>query len=296
MQKNLISIVFVFIFLASASAQSKLNKRTETIMLGETSVKVNIYEKKGSPLTFIALHHNEQTSIITAKEQIEKNGGRLIELEALNDEGKPARRLKFDFNGKSYSFDPNRIFTDNGRTCHNEADVVPEIKLFADKLLKFVFPSNGNKLRKGEKFLVSLHNNSDIDRENRTQEEKERDLTAFAFIKGEKPQHLLRGAFEEQAEGVYISNVEEDEDNFIFLSMPTYLSFFAGKGFHVVLQKPAAKLNDKSCEVDDGSLSVYFGQRNLEYINVEADNDTGFMRQRQMIEAIYQLLRITEKF
>jgi hypothetical protein len=136
-----------------------------------------------------------------------------------------------------------------------------------------------------------LHNNGNIDREGLSQEQKEGDLTAFSFIKGGTVQHPLRGTDHSQVSGVFLANAEKDEDNFLFLSKPTYLNYFAAKSFHLVLQKPAKELNDKSCEVDDGSLSVYFGQRNIEYINVEADNETGEARQKEMIEAIYQLLR-----
>jgi hypothetical protein len=283
-----LTVVFLF---AVISAIAQNGKRIQTLRLGETKIKVNIYQKRGSSVTFVALHHNEQISINIAKKFVEKRGGRLIELEALNEDGKPTRRLKFEFNNNSYSLDPNRIFTDNGRTCGNPSAVVPEIKMFADALLKIILPPDGRKLRNGEKFLISLHNNQNIDDQSRNQMEKERDLTAFSFIKGGKTQHPLLGQYQAQADGIFISNVETDEDNFIFLARPTYLSYFASKGFHVVLQKPAAKLKTPDCETDDGSLSVYFGQRNLSYIGLEADKDNGEERQTQMMEAIYRLVK-----
>ena len=286
------SILICSVFLPVVPAQNGVSKKTEFIKLGESSVKINTYEKKGTDITFVSVHHNEWIAIKAAKEIIEKNGGRLIELESVSENGTPLRRVRFKFNGRDYSFDPNRIYTENGRICNNPTpEVLPLIKQFAADLLKIILPQEGNRLRKGEKFLVALHNNGDVDDETRGLRDRERDLTAFAYIKGGKIQHPLHGAFEEQVEGVFISNVEDDEDNFFFITTPNLLGFLAQKGFNVVLQKPAAKLQAANCEIDDGSLSVYFGQRHLPYINIEADNRNGEFRQKQMIETVYQLLQ-----
>ena len=54
------------------------------------------------------------------------------------------------------------------------------------------------------------------------------------------------------------------------------------------------RLPSTRCTVDDGSLSVYAAQNNLEYICLEADNRTGAFRQRQMLESVYKLAQ-TEK-
>lgn len=276
-------------FIVSAFAQN--SKRTEIFRLGETKVKINVYEKRGSAITFVALHHNEQLSIKVAKEMIAKKGGRLIELESFDEAGKPSRRLKFEFEKAFYTIDPNRIFTQNGRICDYSPIVVPVIKAFADKLLKLVLAPNNKRLRKGEKFIVALHNNQNIDDPGRSESEKENDLTALSFINGGSVQHPLIGRYAAQAAGVFVSNIEPDEDNFIFVSEPNYLDFFADKGFHVVLQKPAEKLKTADCAINDGSLSIYFGQRGLPYINLEADRDNGAERQTQMLTAIYELIK-----
>ena len=79
--------------------------------------------------------------------------------------------------------------------------------------------------------------------------------------------------------------------NIIFLSTFNYMRYFAEKGFNVVVQKAPPKLQTKTCTIDDGSLSVYSGQQSIPYICLEADGVTGEFRQRQMIEAVYQLLK-----
>lgn len=287
------AIIAAFLLISTsvgAFAQNALTKTTQLIALGETNINVNIYEKKGVPITFVAPHHNEKISIKVAKELIEKYGGRLIEIEAVDENGNAARRLQFKFANKSYSVDPNRVFTEYGRQCNNPPEIVPHIKTFSDNFLKLAL-QDGVRLREGEQFLVALHNNGDIDEPGRTDEQKERDLSAFSFIRGGRPQHPLLGAHQAQAEGVFISNVEYDEDNFLFVTSPAHLGFFAEKGFNVILQKPAARLQVKACQVDDGSLSVFSAFYNIPYINVEGDARFGEFRQRQMIEAVYELLK-----
>jgi hypothetical protein len=286
-----ILVVGALFFASAANALATVSKTTQTIFLGETAIKINVYEKNGgSRITFIAPHHNEKIGREIAKELIEKNGGRLVEIESLDESGNPARQLKFSFQGSSYSVDPNRIFTENGRRCGDLAEINETVKTFADGLLKMILAPNASSLRYGEKFLVAVHNNGDVDNA-KTDAARARDLTAQAFIKyGVNPLEAF-GAFHDQADGVYISNTEPDADNFILLSTPAFINFFAAKGFNVVVQKSGAKLQTQDCAVDDGSLSIYAGQRNIQYINLEADAATGSMRQRQMIEAVYELLQ-----
>lgn len=278
------SKILVLMLASSAVMMAATQKTTQGFFLGETQVKINVYENAGANVTFFSPHHNEQIARTLAKEFIDKNGGRLVEIESFDDKGKPSRYINFKLNGKTFTLDPNRIFTDNGRTCDAlpaEIDVL--VKDFADKLLKVIF-SDGKGLREGERFIVAVHNNTDVD--SKTDEHKANDLTALAFVKT-----AGHGAFQSQAEGAYLSNMEFDSDNFIFLSSAKYLGFFVEKSFNVVVQKSAAKLRTSGCNVDDGSLSVYTAQNNIQYICLEADGTNGNFRQRQMFEAVYELLK-----
>lgn len=284
-------LFFQFLLLHSAFAQDLKPTRTQTLLLGETEVRVNIYEKRGARVTFVVPHHNEQTGLQLTKEIIREKGGRLVELVVLNDKGAPTRYLKFNFKGAEYRIDPNRIFTANGRSTKCSLvpeDYLPPIQAFAENLLKILLPPNGKRFRRGERVLVAVHNNSDVDeaREDR----RNADLTALAFIKGGRPQHPLAGEFHPQTEGVYISNDEPDEDNFFFTSTPRFMSFLSGEGYNVALQKRREKLFDADCRVDDGSLSVYAGQNNIPYINIEADQKNGRERQKQMLATVYKLI------
>jgi hypothetical protein len=272
----------------STAAQSGVKKETQTLVIGDSIIKINIYERKGANVTFVSPHHNEQIAVRLAREAVEKTGGRFVEIESLDENGNALRRLNFSFKGANYSLDPNRIFTENGRQCSAYApEIEPLVKDFADRLLKIFF-KDGEKLRDGERFLIAIHNNTDVD-ESVDPAQKSRNLTALAFSSGFATINLSQTEFHHQTEGVYLSNNEYDADNFVFVSTPALLGFFVAEGFNVVVQKSAAKLQNKTCSVDDGSLSVFAGLKNIPYINLEADSKFGEFRQRQMINAVYRL-------
>ena len=273
---------------ATAAAQGTLRRTQRSVPLGETAVTVNIYEKEGARVTFFAPHHNERNAAEAARDAVARKGGRLIEIVSYDERGVPARNLRFRHRGRGYVVDPNRIFTENGRRCGVAAEAVPAAKVFADGLLELVFAAGGKRLRDGEGFVVAVHNNADSDE--KMGREKAADLTAAAFLRAGRHDILARGGFQEQAAGVYLSNREADGDNFVLLSTPLLMSQFVERGFNVVVQKPAADLRVNGCGVDDGSLSVYSALQGIPYVNLEADARTGGPRQREMLEAVYELL------
>jgi len=144
-------------------------------------------------------------------------------------------------------------------------------------------------LREGETLFVAVHNNGDVEKS--PPADRDSDLSAVAFVKPLRSRATFRGAFEESAAGVYLSNAEEDEDNFIIVTEPPLLGPFAARGFNVIVQKPAAQLRAPGCSVDDGSLSVHAAFNNIPYVNLEVDIGGGAARQRQMLEAVYDLIK-----
>jgi len=289
----IVILMFLVVLTLAVNANAATIKTTRALPLGDSRVSVNIYENPGASVTFFAPHHNEQIGLNLAKDYVNRNGGRLIEIESTDERGVPMRYVKFTAGGKNYTIDPNRIYTDNGRSCNVASEVRDSVKTFAGELLKIILDADGKTLRSGERFIVAVHNNTDVSSKNSSAQSA--DLTAVAFIRAQSTDNLRHGAFEAQADGVFLSNTETDEDNFIFLSTPAHIGYFAEKGFNVVVQKPAAKLQSKQCTVDDGSLSVYSGQAAIPYICLEADGTGGFARQRQMLEAVYALLQPEQK-
>ena len=273
-----------------AAQAQEAAKTVKTFKLGETEVKVNVYERAGAAVTLFAPHHNEQGALRAAREAVAARGGRFVEVEALDEAGLPARRLRFRVAGKNYSVDPNRIYTANGRRCLNlPPDAEAAVKAFAESLLALLFAPGGARLREGETLLVAVHNNGDVEKS--PVAERDSDLSAVAFVRPLRSRATFRGAFEESAAGVYLSNAEEDEDNFIIVTEPRLLGPFAARGFNVIVQKPAAQLRAPVCTMDDGSLSVYAAFNNIPYVNLEVDIGGGAARQRQMLEAVYDFIK-----
>ncbi|MFL6336651.1 MAG: hypothetical protein ACJ754_25400 [Pyrinomonadaceae bacterium] len=268
-------------------------KTVKTYKLGETDVKVNVYERAGAAVTLFAPHHNEQGARTAGREAVAARGGRFVEVEAFDEAGAPARRLRFRVGVKNYSVDPNRIYTADGRKCLNlPPDAEAAVKAFADELLSLLFAPGGARLREGETLFVAVHNNGDVEKS--AAAERDSDLSAVAFIKPLRSRTTFRGAFEESAAGVYLSNTEEDEDNFMIVTEPRLLGPFAARGFNVIVQKPAAQLRVPGCSVDDGSLSVHAAFNNIPYVNLEVDITGGAARQRQMLEAVYDVLKMKQ--
>lgn len=264
----------------SITAEATLTKKAVSIKLGDSNIGVNIYENAGSELTFVSLHHNEQTSVGAAKEFITQNGGRLIEIVSVNAAGNPQRNIEFMIGGKTFKIDPNRIFTENGRRCGAMDQFSNEIAAFADEFLQLVLGAD----QSGKKLLITVHNNSDADA--KPEAARGSDLTAVSFVRS----IAKTRNFSDQAAGAFLSNTESDADNFIFLTDPAKLGYFAAKGFNVILQKNGDDLRSNACTIDDGSLSVYAAQNGIDYICLESDA-TGRDRQREMIKAVYEMSR-----
>lgn len=265
-------------------------KSVKTFRLGETDIKVNVYERAGASVTMFAPHHNEQGAVKAGREWVAARGGRFVEVESLDEAGAPARRLRFRAGGKPHSVDPNRVFTPDGRKCLQlPPDAEAAVKAFADDLLGLLFAPGGARLREGETLFVAVHNNSDVERSQAAS--RDEDLTAVSFVKPLRSRATFRGAFEESAAGVYLSNAEDDEDNFVIVTEPRLLTPFAARGFNVVVQKPAAQLRASGCSGDDGSLSVFAAFNNIPYVNLEVDIAGGAARQRQMLEAVYDFIK-----
>jgi hypothetical protein len=274
---------------AAAARAQEAPKTVKSIRLGETAVRVNVYERAGAAVTFFSPHHNERGAREAAKESVAARGGRFVEVEALDEAGEPARNLRFAVGGKPYTVDPNRVFTEQGRRCLRlPADAEAAVKVFAEELLALLFASGGTRLRAGEKVFVAVHNNGDV--EANPPDARDRDLTAVGFLRPLRSRAAFRGPFAESAAGVYLSNAEEDEDNFALVTTPALVTPFASRGFNVVLQKPAAQLRDGRCSMDDGSLSVHAAFNDIPYVNLEADALGGGARQRQMLDAVYEIL------
>jgi hypothetical protein len=93
-------------------------------LLGETMINITVYtqpnrkQNSGSEVptySFINLHENENTSVVAAKTLIyQKGGGSIVFLQHGG-----TRDITFEFQGTSYTIDPNRMFTWAGKRLEN---------------------------------------------------------------------------------------------------------------------------------------------------------------------------------
>jgi hypothetical protein len=229
-----------------------------TYVLGDTkkSVVVSRYGDE-KEIVMINLHDDEQTSVKAAQKVLEHTGGILIRIE--NDS---SRNISFSIENKKYSFDPNRIFTDEGaanslKRFNNDqpapANIIRIVRTFADSLLAKIPPATET--------LIALHNNSESDSAST--------LSIYSYAPG--------GSEAQEAIQVYI-HYEQDRDDFFYATTYPLFSKVMSQGFNVLLQKQKGMTND-------GSLSVFMAFQNKAYINVEAQHHH-LDEQTKMIKAL----------
>jgi hypothetical protein len=233
---------------------------TLPLRLGASEIALVVHTAATTEPTYVVLHTDEQTAVDRGLEAIRARGGRLVEVLGQGD-----RLVTFELAGRTWRFDPNRIFTPVGAAAsldaHNEAapaDVLAaalvEVQRFADAVLD---ATDAGALP----VLVALHNNT------------ESFYSAASYAPG--------GDLENDAAAVHLPP-GEDPDDFFFVTDGSLFEALAGQGFAAVLQ-------DNERVVDDGSLSVWAGRRGLPYVNIEAQQDHG-ERQARMLEALARVL------
>jgi hypothetical protein len=224
--------------------------------IGETTIHAQVRQFGSNRLTMVNVHDDEQASVDAAVVVLEKCGGRLIEL---THSGK--RRVVFSVDGKSYSFDPNRIFSKAGVrfTVRGEGTVPDKVHVTVDKFAaQFIrFFQLG---KKGA--FIALHNNGNGD------------LSIHTYEPG--------GNWAADTDELHASP-DADPDNFFFVTDKAIFDALRKQKYNVILQ-------DNSIRRDDGSLSVFAGRHKIRYINVEAQPDQS-EEQIRMIEAAIRTLQ-----
>jgi hypothetical protein len=240
---------------ASGCKSRKEKQRFEAVIqkvafaIGDTRIHAQVSTFGTRPLTLIHLHEDEPTAVQATVSVLQKRGGRLIDLVHSGH-----RRVTFSLEGVNYSFDPNRIFSNDGLMKTLRGDVpIPAgayeaVRKFAEEFVSFF------KLD-AQPILIAVHNNG------------EGDLSIYSY----QPGHTYAA----DAEQLAISS-EADPDDFFYVTHGPFFEKLRAARCHVVLQ------NNQILR-DDGSLSVFAGRRGIPYINVEAEN-AHLTTQIQMLE------------
>lgn len=211
---------------------------------------------KEGALTLIALHDNENTAVDAFHNWTDELNINLLELHQRDD-----RYLQIQYRGINYEIDPNMIFTPSGiakTLSRNRLKIPAEIPLlvksFADSLLSlFIDPEH-------KKYVVAIHNNS------------AENFSILSYRDSSKAYELFIAP-------------AEDIDDFFIVTDSSDFAYFRNMQLNVVWQ-------NKQIE-DDGSLSVYCQQRDIPYINIEAEHGH-LAKQTEMIKMVYDLIREKE--
>lgn len=205
-------------------------------ILGNTSVAVQVstYGHRRN-VVMLNVHDDEITSVEAARNVLEQSGGVLV-----NINNNYERLISFTLKGKTWQFDPNRMFTRNGiiadlikqnKSCNLNA--VKAVEGFAKFLLSKI-PRSGT--------LIALHNN------------EHQNFSIESYLADE--------LYKRDVQAIHASE-HHDEDNFFLTTDRKLYQALRASGYNVILQNRKA--------ADDGSLSVYYGRRNKSYVNVEAE-------------------------
>jgi len=223
--------------------------------LGDTNVHAVLHQRKSGRLTMVNVHDDENTSVEAGKANLEEYGGRLIELVHSGE-----RLVTFNLNGRSYAFDPNRIFSDVGIAetlkSHSRysAEAHAEIKAFATRYLQeFALDQ--------EPVIIALHNTVDGT------------FSVESF--------LPKATYGSNADTVHVSPNRSKFD-FFYVTDKTFFDYLKARDFNVVFQ-------DNQAVNDDGSLSVYFAKKGIPYINIEAEMKH-LTNQIEMVKVVREML------
>jgi hypothetical protein len=213
-----------------------------TYAVGETNVPVQARKFKpySGRVTFINLHDNEQTSLNAAMHYLEScGGGKLVNLPNQQE-----RFINISWSNKAYRFDPNRIYSREGRKYtltrlseRFDDSVQTEVAYFASQILR--------RHIVGSKLIVAIHNNTD---------------SALSILSYQQDQ------VENRHFGQVFINPEMDPDDFMLTTNYSIFKRIKERNINVVWE------NSKLIE-DDGSLSVYAGLHKIPYINIEAEHE-----------------------
>ena len=247
-----ILLFFNFVMITSILSSQEV---VASLDLGGTIVELVAHRSEKPGYLFYNMHDDENTGVDAAKKVIKKKGGVLYELV---HSGK--RYIEFDYDTLHFQIDPNRIYTDTGvwreleRSAIRDTVVFNMVSAFADTLISLMDVNN-------QLIVVTLHNNS------------QDNYSMRSYLPGE--------IYEVDAEAVY-NGKWKDDDEFYFVTSARLYGLLTPVKFNVVLQNNAHM-------TDDGSLSVYCGQRGIEYVNIEAQH--GHKRaNRKMVKKLLDVL------
>ena len=226
----------------------------KTLKIGDTPFKIiQQYGAVDDKVLFLNVHEDEITSIDATEMFAQEHSVHFVRIAH-----EKTRRLNFKIKNKSYSVDPNRIYTAKGRrkTLKDGESfswaASRQVKTFANEFLKYL---------SGKEVIIAMHNNTDVN------------YTIKSYLPG--------GDEAQNTKEVYVTE-RMDPDDFVYTTDKLFYDQLKAKDINVILQ-------DNEKFVNDGSLSVYCGLNGIRYINIEAQKGH-FDEQLQLIKDVMSIL------
>ncbi len=243
-----------FIFLAFIITPLLAMSQTTNITLGDSTIQlIKDFKAPQSEILFLNVHEDEQTSIEVTKSFGE---GHAINFAYLHHQ--LTRRVFYNAGKHEFSVDPNRIYTKKGRRKTIEPWHPFSFKanntaaILANAILDLIKPY---------KTIVTMHNNTDTE------------YSIKSYLQG--------GGEAKNTAEIHISN-NWDPDDFVYTTSVDFFNHLKEADVNVILQ-------DNVNFVNDGSLSVYCGMNNIDYLNIEAQKGH-FDEQLKLTEIVYHML------
>lgn len=230
-----------------------MNKKT--IVLGDSSIVINSrVNSSNKDILFLNIHEDEHTSIEAVEHFSETTDVNFVYLQH-----NQTRRIHFSTKTRSYSVDPNRIYTSKGRRATLEPSRT--FKFRSNRIAKKLAKEIINVVNQYS-VIVTMHNNTDVN------------YSIKSYLPGEDES--------QNTADVFISK-NWDADDFVYTTSKIYFDYLKSADVNVILQ-------DNTGYVNDGSLSVYCGKKGIPYLNIEAQK--GHLKEQiKLVEIVYEMLK-----
>ena len=232
--------------------KNEVKVKTILYQLADNTIPIKIQQfGERNDILFINLHDDEYTSVDAAKRILNELGGILIEIE-----NNFQRNIRFRIGRQIHRVDPNCIFSTRGAKKSIEdlgissARAIDEAMRLGKRIVQLIPES--------AKLVIALHNN-----------------TPGYFSVNDYTAGNPRST---DSKKVYVNSAEDSDDFFLTTNNDLY-ERLADKGFNAILQ------DNKNCN-DDGSLSVYCGKNNINYINCETEHGKSQQYDKMLVALI----------
>ncbi len=249
----LIAVILPWIIARCAAPHAYRSRQIIHYRLGNTDIRLIHYDYDSLPVVWFNMHDDENTAVRAARRVV--GHGRLWELRHPG-----GRNIRFRLHGKRYGFDPNRIYTPEGRkkTLKEFSHAyTPEADTAVARFARFVLGQVVNDAA----VVVALHNNT------------RGRYSVESYLPGAR--YAADAAEVHQAPAT-------DPDDFFYCADTLLFRRLAAAGWNALMQNNASV-------TDDGSLSVYCGRRGIRYVNIEAQRGHRRMQAR-MITSLQRIL------